>query len=197
VKHRLENGAVLLARRWSLAIGWLGWEAARRSVPAARGQTAVSAGPKGILGGCVCRWQWFCRARRLILFGLLVILPGSAGVALGLHALGRRWRRARAVGFFNFKWLLLESDTFWYALRNNLYIMVVPTLVVVPLIAAAGDAHPSRRLGREFFPRGFPFSQSARRYRCDAAVDERLRSARRSGERGAGENRRAGCTTTG
>lgn len=36
-------------------------------------------------------------------------------------------------GWFNFKWLLLENDAFWFALRNNLYVMVVPTLVVVPL----------------------------------------------------------------
>jgi raffinose/stachyose/melibiose transport system permease protein len=36
------------------------------------------------------------------------------------------------VGTFNFRWLLFESDTFWFALRNNLYLMVVPTLLVVP-----------------------------------------------------------------
>lgn len=36
-------------------------------------------------------------------------------------------------GWFNFKWLLLENDAFWFALRNNLYVMVVPTLAVVPM----------------------------------------------------------------
>jgi len=36
-------------------------------------------------------------------------------------------------GWFNFKWLLLESDAFWFALRNNLYVMIVPTLAVVPM----------------------------------------------------------------
>jgi len=35
-------------------------------------------------------------------------------------------------GFFNFKWLLFESDAFWFSLRNNLFVMTVPTLVIVP-----------------------------------------------------------------
>jgi raffinose/stachyose/melibiose transport system permease protein len=36
-------------------------------------------------------------------------------------------------GWFNFKWLFLESDAFWYALKNNLFVMTVPTLFVVPI----------------------------------------------------------------
>jgi|GEM_PF-38729 len=35
-------------------------------------------------------------------------------------------------GWFNFKWLLFESDAFWFSLRNNLFVMTVPTLVIVP-----------------------------------------------------------------
>lgn len=35
-------------------------------------------------------------------------------------------------GLFNFKWLLFESDAFWFSLRNNLFVMTVPTLVIVP-----------------------------------------------------------------
>jgi ABC-type sugar transport system permease subunit len=37
------------------------------------------------------------------------------------------------VGFLNFQWLLFESDVFWAALKNNLYLMVVPAAIVVPL----------------------------------------------------------------
>ena len=44
---------------------------------------------------------------------------------------GRAW-----AGLYNFKELLLESDVFWSALRNNLYLMVVPALVVIPLALA-------------------------------------------------------------
>ena len=36
-------------------------------------------------------------------------------------------------GLYNFKSLLFESDALWTALGNNLYLMVVPALAVVPL----------------------------------------------------------------
>lgn len=38
-----------------------------------------------------------------------------------------------AVGLRHFQRLLLESDAFWTALSNNLFLMVVPPLVVLPL----------------------------------------------------------------
>ncbi|HXQ82033.1 MAG TPA: extracellular solute-binding protein [Opitutaceae bacterium] len=41
---------------------------------------------------------------------------------------GRTW-----AGLYNFKSLLFESDVLWTALGNNLYLMVVPALLVVPL----------------------------------------------------------------
>jgi raffinose/stachyose/melibiose transport system permease protein len=41
---------------------------------------------------------------------------------------GRSW-----AGLYNFKSLLFESDVLWTALGNNLYLMVVPALFVVPL----------------------------------------------------------------
>ncbi len=67
-----------------------------------------------------------------LLYAVLVLLPGLIAFAWaftrwdGLSA--RTWS-----GLFNFKWLLFESDIFWYALRNNLYLMVVPAVVVMPL----------------------------------------------------------------
>lgn len=67
----------------------------------------------------------------LLLFGAFVILPGLASFVWAFtrwDGLGERtW-----AGLFNFKWLLLESDVFWFALRNNLFLMIVPALVVVP-----------------------------------------------------------------
>jgi ABC-type sugar transport system permease subunit/ABC-type glycerol-3-phosphate transport system substrate-binding protein len=41
---------------------------------------------------------------------------------------GQTW-----AGLYNFKSLLFESDALWTALGNNLYLMVVPALFVVPL----------------------------------------------------------------
>ena len=67
-----------------------------------------------------------------LLYGALVLLPGAAAFGWALtrwNGLGpRAW-----VGLFNFKWLLFESDVFWLALRNNLFLVVVPALAVVPL----------------------------------------------------------------
>lgn len=67
-----------------------------------------------------------------VLFASFVLLPALASFVWAFfHWDGfteRRW-----AGLFNFKWLLLENDAFWFALRNNLYVMIVPTIVVVPL----------------------------------------------------------------
>ena len=66
------------------------------------------------------------------LYALLVLVPGGAAFAWAFSrwdGLGPRvW-----TGAFNFKWLLFESDLFWSALKNNLYLMGVPALVVLPL----------------------------------------------------------------
>jgi ABC-type sugar transport systems, permease components len=68
----------------------------------------------------------------LILFGAFVILPGLASIVWAFM----RWDGFGEwswAGLLNFQWLLLESDTFWFALKNNLYLMIVPTLAVVPM----------------------------------------------------------------
>jgi ABC-type sugar transport system permease subunit/ABC-type glycerol-3-phosphate transport system substrate-binding protein len=68
----------------------------------------------------------------LAIFGAFVILPALASITWAFTRwdgfTGQSW-----AGLFNFKWLLLESDTFWFALKNNLYLMIVPTLAVVPM----------------------------------------------------------------
>jgi raffinose/stachyose/melibiose transport system permease protein len=105
---------------------WLGWQWRRRSV---RKEEAVDGGyfaplraplALGFVGPA------------LVLFGVFVVLPGITSLAWAFthwDGIGERtW-----AGWFNFKVLLLESDGFWAALKNNLYLMVVPTLVVVPL----------------------------------------------------------------
>jgi raffinose/stachyose/melibiose transport system permease protein len=67
----------------------------------------------------------------LALFGAFVILPGLASFVWAFtrwDGLGERtW-----AGLFNFKWLLMESDVFWFALRNNVFLMLAPAMVVVP-----------------------------------------------------------------
>ena len=67
-----------------------------------------------------------------LLYAALALAPALTAFAWafshwdGISA--RTW-----VGFLNFQWLLFESDVFWAALKNNLYLMVVPAAIVVPL----------------------------------------------------------------
>jgi raffinose/stachyose/melibiose transport system permease protein len=67
-----------------------------------------------------------------LLYAALVLAPGVAAFSWAFT----RWNGLGArtwAGWFNFKWLLFESDIFWLALKNNAYLMLVPALVVLPL----------------------------------------------------------------
>ena len=68
----------------------------------------------------------------LLLLATLVLGPSLVAVTWAFfHWDGftpRTW-----AGWFNFKWLLFESDGFWFSLRNNLFVMTVPTLLIVPV----------------------------------------------------------------
>ena len=81
----------------------------------------------------------------LVLYAAFVLLPGLAAFGWAFT----RWDGFGDMtwaGWFNFRWLLLESDVFWSALGNNLFLMLVPPLVVVPV--ALGMAAFIHRGGR-------------------------------------------------
>jgi raffinose/stachyose/melibiose transport system permease protein len=66
------------------------------------------------------------------IYAAFVLLPGLAAFAWAFT----RWDgfgEMTWAGGGNFRWLLLESDVFWSALANNLFLMLVPPLVVVPV----------------------------------------------------------------
>jgi ABC-type sugar transport system permease subunit/ABC-type glycerol-3-phosphate transport system substrate-binding protein len=130
---RVENrhGFASMALLFVLAalVAWLAWKKTKsgRRSPGAVGssQSAEHLGrlrPKFAIGFV---------GPALLLFGAFVILPGLASFVWGFtrwDGLGERtW-----AGLFNFKWLLLESGVFWFALRNNLFLMIAPACVVVP-----------------------------------------------------------------
>ena len=145
VRARAENPlSVNLRHPWATAgllagltatILWLGWHWRRRGAQTAAVEEGAYFAPLraplalGFVGPA------------LVLFGALVVLPGLASMVWAFASWdgigARTW-----VGWFNFKALLLESDAFWAALRNNLYLMIVPALVVVPLsLLFAGLIH--------------------------------------------------------
>lgn len=132
MKHPWAAGTLLgvlaATALWLLA----GWWRARRGPGRAGAKPARGRLPDQGFG----RLRWPVAAvfvgPALLLFAALVVVPGAASFAGAFI----RWDGvgARAwTGWFNFKWLLFESDGFWFALRNNLFLMIVPTLVVVPL----------------------------------------------------------------
>jgi raffinose/stachyose/melibiose transport system permease protein len=128
VKHRWA--AVLLLALLTVCSGWLLWGAFRRQ----RGRKgAAQRRSEGFLGRLSLPMATGFVGPALILFLLIVIIPGIRAFVWAFCRWDGIGGQPEWIGLFNFKWLLLESDTFWYALRNNLYIMVVPTLVVVPL----------------------------------------------------------------
>ena len=125
VRHPWAAGGLLAAM--TAAVLWRGWRWRRRR--SAREEAAIEGGYFAPLrGGFALGFV----GPALVLFGALVVLPGLAsfvGAFTGWDGIGpRTW-----VGWRNFKSLLLESDAFWAALGNNLYLMIVPALVVVPL----------------------------------------------------------------
>jgi raffinose/stachyose/melibiose transport system permease protein len=67
-----------------------------------------------------------------LLYGGFVVLPGLAAFSWAFL----RWDgigAGRWAGGFNFQSLLFDNDVFWQALRNNLFLMLVPAALVVPL----------------------------------------------------------------
>ena len=111
---------------------WLGWRWRRGRKEA---ETAGYFGPmRGTLAAGFV-------GPALALFGALVVLPAITSLAWAFTHWDGIGERSWA-GWFNFKVLLLESDAFWAALGNNLFLMLVPALVVVPLaLLFAGLLH--------------------------------------------------------
>ncbi|HWA09889.1 MAG TPA: extracellular solute-binding protein [Opitutaceae bacterium] len=86
----------------------------------------------------------------LLCYGGFVVLPGLVAMGWAFTRWdgigGRTW-----AGWFNFKSFLFESDVFWVALRNNLFLMAVPALLVVPVaLFFAVQIHRGVRGGNAF-----------------------------------------------
>ena len=163
LRHLVAGTLLLLglgiAASWLGSAGWRTRRAARRRrlAPGAKpaGKSAAGGPPRAALGAAIAktlptpgaggRGSYFGRLRgsvaagfvgpAFLLYAALVLAPGAMAFAWALtrwDGLGpRTW-----AGVYQFKWLLFESDVFWAALRNNLFLMLVPALVVMPLALA-------------------------------------------------------------
>ena len=122
-----------------LTVGWMVWPGRRRIGESTTKETAEG---RRRLGG---RFGAGFVGPALAVYAAFVVLPGAAAFAGALV----RWDgfgEMTWAGLFNFRWLLLESDVFWSALKNNVFLMTVPPLVVVPV--ALGMAAYIHRGGR-------------------------------------------------
>lgn len=158
-RHPVAGGLLLLAlggialwvsgRRWRARRTAAGPEVPSetkagegRPIPIAL-ELAATAGDRRAKGAASYRdGSYFGRLRLPIALGFigpsallylaLVIGPALAAGAWAFSRWDGLTPRSWA-GFYNFKWLLFESDLFWSALRNNFFLMVVPACIVLPL----------------------------------------------------------------
>lgn len=152
VRHTRKTALLMLVIAG--AAGWLVWEAWQRRRARRYAIRSQSEDQLGTLRGT---FALGFVGPALLLFGLFVILPGMQALVWAFTQWDGIGGPRTSVGLLNFKWLLLESDTFWYALTNNLYIMVVPTLVVVPLSLLLAALIHRGVLGANFFRAVFLF----------------------------------------
>lgn len=95
---------------------------------------------RGWIGGrCSRRDLALFLAPALLVYLAFYLLPSAVALLGGLFG----WDGvgpARYVGLLNFRRLLLESDAFWIAFANNLYLMFVLPVLVLPLSLLLANA---------------------------------------------------------
>lgn len=148
-------GGLLLAGLLAMAV-WLmlkppgGWRRARRGANGMDSMQGEYFGPMRL------RVAGVFVAPAFLLYASAILLPGLVAALWAFtrwDGMGQReW-----VGLFNFQWLLFESDTFWMALRNNLFLMVVPASIVLPVSLTLAYLLHRGVLGAGFFRSVFLF----------------------------------------
>jgi len=134
VQARHAGKAWVLGVFFAGIAGWifLGWWRRRRDGAVEADDRVRVTAPGGELGRLGWRGGLGFVGPAFGLYAALVLLPGLAAFAWALtHWDG--FGEMSWAGWFNLRWLLLESDVFWIALKNNCFLMVVPPLVVVPV----------------------------------------------------------------
>ena len=127
IEYRHTAAGVSFLSALALLAAWAGWKAWQR-----RAMAAGASGGHDSRPGLSRQTGLQFVGPAFLLYALLVLGPGL--VAFGWAF--TRWdglSEQTWAGSFNFQWLLFENDGFWAALGNNLYLMLVPAAVVLPL----------------------------------------------------------------
>ncbi|HMD62233.1 MAG TPA: extracellular solute-binding protein, partial [Opitutaceae bacterium] len=123
-------GTALIAALAALAV-WLARGRLMR-VFAGRGAPSAPRGDSSSFGRLRAPMAAWFVGPAFLLYAALMLAPALTAFMWSLSRWDGIGRRTWA-GLYNFKSLLFESDALWAALGNNLYLMVVPALFVVPL----------------------------------------------------------------
>ncbi len=127
VKHILQPALLLIVLAGGLL--WGIWEAVRQRKRFLAADCSLSG---------IQRMRWhnllLFIGPSFVIYSFFVIIPSLRAFSWSLH----RWDGLTSmsempyVGFLNFRRLLFESDIFWMAVKNNLFLMFVIPLFVVP-----------------------------------------------------------------
>jgi len=128
VRHRAKP-ALLLYILASGAIFWI-WRTARDIRQRSKTPRMISGRVRMGFGNVL-----LFVAPAFLLYSLFVIIPCLRSFSWSVHSWNGLTPMAQMPfkGLLNFKRLLLESDAFWIALKNNLFLMFVIPLFVIPL----------------------------------------------------------------
>jgi raffinose/stachyose/melibiose transport system permease protein len=126
-RHPVAGAAMIVAV--ACVAAWLSWGALRRNR-----EGGAAARPEGgaYLGPLRAPMAAGFVGPAFLLYGALMLAPALVSFMWAFTRWdgisGRTW-----AGLYNFKSLLFDSDVLWTALGNNLYLMLVPALAVVPI----------------------------------------------------------------
>lgn len=147
-------GGILLGGLFVAVVGLLLRPAGRRWLSGRQGERGTEHG--AFFGPLRAKTAGVFVMPAFLLYSALVLIPGAVAAMWALtrwDGMGQReW-----VGFFNFEWLLFESDTFWMALRNNLFLMTVPAAIILPISLTLAYLLHRRIPGAGFFRSVFLF----------------------------------------
>jgi raffinose/stachyose/melibiose transport system permease protein len=140
-RQRTDPTHYQVNHRWKPAVflGLLGlgavWWVARTARDVRRRSTARPLVPQAGLQRLGWRNVLLFVAPALLIYSTFVIVPSLRSFSWSLH----EWNGLTNMssmpyrGLLNFKRLLLESDGFWTAIGNNLFLMLIVPLFVIPL----------------------------------------------------------------
>jgi raffinose/stachyose/melibiose transport system permease protein len=130
-RHPVAGTAIIVALA---SLGTWALRGRRRRFPGRAGASAAAArgGDEASFGRLRAPMAAGFVGPAFLLYAALMLAPAFVAFMWAFSRWDGIGRRTWA-GLYNFKSLLFESDVLWTALGNNLYLMVVPALFVVPL----------------------------------------------------------------